>query len=51
MHEKAGEKVEQYQEQKREIKNVWGIRHVEVLQIVVGILRAVSKTEVDGLRS
>ena len=43
VHEKEGEKVEKYQELKREIKNVWGIRHVEVVPIVVGALAGVSK--------
>ena len=47
VHEKEGEKVEKYQELKREIKNVWGIRNVEVVPIVVGALGGVSK-RLDG---
>ena len=43
MHEKEGEKLEKYQELKREIKNIWGIIHVEVVPIVVGALGGVSK--------
>ena len=47
VHEKEGEKLEKYQELKREIKNIWGIRHVEVVPIVVGALGGVSK-RLDG---
>ena len=47
VHEKEGEKLEKYQELKREIKNIWGIRHVEVVPIVVGALEGVSK-RLDG---
>ena len=36
-----------YQELKREIKNIWGIRHIEVVPIVVGALGGVSK-RLDG---
>ena len=43
VHEKEYEKLEKYQELKREIKNIWGIRHVEVVPIVVGALGGVSK--------
>ena len=43
VHEKEGEKLEKYQELKREIKNIWGIRHIEVVPIVVGALEGVSK--------
>ena len=46
--EKEGEKMEKYQELKREIKNLWGIRHVEVVPIVVGALGGVSKRFIDG---
>ena len=38
VHEKEGEKLEKDQELKREIKNIWGIRHAEVVPIVVGAL-------------
>ena len=34
VHEKEGEKLEKYQELKREIKNIWGIRYVEVVPIL-----------------
>ena len=47
VHEKEGEKVEKYQKLKREIKNIWGIRHVEVVPIVVGALGGVNK-RLDG---
>ena len=47
VHEKEGEKLEKYQELKREIKNIWGIGHVEVVLIVVGALGGVSK-RLDG---
>ena len=47
VHEKEGEKLEKYQKLKREIKNIWGIRHVEVVPIVVGALGGVSK-RLDG---
>ena len=43
VYEKESEKVEKYQDLKREIRKLWGIRHVEVLLIVVGALGAVSK--------
>ena len=42
VHEKEYEKLEKNQELKREIKNIWGIRHVEVVPIVVGALGGVS---------
>ena len=47
VHEKEGEKLEKDQELKREIKNIWGIRHAEVVPIVVGALEGVSK-RLDG---
>ena len=43
MYEKEGEKIEKYQELKREIGNLWGIRHLEVVPAVVGALGVVSK--------
>ena len=43
VHEKEGEKVEKYQDLKREIKNLWRVRHVEVVPIVVGALGGVGK--------
>ena len=42
-YEKEGEKIEKYQELKREIRKVWGIRHLEVVPGVVGTLGFVSK--------
>ena len=47
VHEKEGEKLEMYQELKREVKNIWGIRHVEVVPIVVGAPGGESK-RLDG---
>ena len=43
VYKKESEKVEKYQDLKREIRKLWGIRHVEVLLIVAGALGAVSK--------
>ena len=42
-HEKEGEKIEKYQNFKREIETLWGIRQQEVVPVVVGALEAVSK--------
>ena len=36
------EKIEKYQDLKREIGRLWGIRHLEVVPVVVGVLRVVS---------
>ena len=35
-YEKEGEKIEKYQDLKREIGRLWGIRHLEVVLVVVG---------------
>ena len=43
VYKKESEKVEKYQDLKREIRKLRGIRHVEVLLIVAGALGAVSK--------
>ena len=43
VYEKEGEKTEKYQDLKREIGRLWGIRHVEVVPEVVGALGVVSK--------
>ena len=40
---KEGEKIEKYQDLKREIRRLWGIRHLEVVPAVVGALGVVSK--------
>ena len=54
VYEKEGEKIEKYQDLKREIGKLWGIRKQEVAPVVVGALRAVGKrldTWLDKLRS
>ena len=43
MYEKEGEKVEKYQYLEREIGRLWGIRHLEVVPVVVGALGVVRK--------
>jgi len=42
VYEKKGEKIDKYQDLKRGIGKLWGIKQQEVLPIVVGALRAVS---------
>ena len=42
MYEKEGEKIEKYQDLKREIARLWGIRHLEVVPVVLGALGVVS---------
>ena len=42
VYEKEGEKIEKYQDLKREIGRLWGIRHLEVILVVVGALGVVS---------
>ena len=42
-YEKEVEKIEKYQDLKREIGKLWGIRQQEVVPVVVGALGAVSK--------
>ena len=41
--EKENEKVEKYQDLKREIMKLWNLRRVEVIPVVVGALGAVIK--------
>ena len=43
MYKKEGKKIEKYQDLKREIGRLWGIRHLEVVPVVVGAVRAVRK--------
>ena len=43
VYKKEGEKIEKYQELKREIGKLWGIRHLEVVLVVVGALGVVNK--------
>ena len=43
MYEKEGEKIEKYQDLKREIGRLWGVTHLEVVPVVVGALGVVSK--------
>ena len=43
VYEKEGENIEKYQDLKREIGKLWGIRQQEVVPVVVGALGAVSK--------
>ena len=42
MYEKEGEKIEKYQDLKRKTGRLWGIRHLEVVPVVVGPLGVVS---------
>ena len=42
VYEKEGEKIEKYKHLKREIGRLWGIRHLEVVPVVVGALGVVS---------
>ena len=41
--EKEKEKIERYQEIKREIKRMWNIRSIKVIPVVVGALGSTSK--------
>ena len=43
VYEKESEKVQKYQDLKREIRKLWGITRVEVVLVVVDALGAVSK--------
>ena len=43
VYKKEGEKIDKYQDLKREIGRLWGIRHLEVVLVVVGALGVVSK--------
>ena len=42
MYEQEGEKIEKYQDLKREIERLWGIRHLEIVPVVVDALGGVS---------
>ena len=42
MYEQEGEKIENYQDLKREIERLWGIRHLEIVPVVVDALGGVS---------
>ena len=42
VYEKEGEKIEKYEDLKREIGRLWGIRHPELDLVVVGALGVVS---------
>ena len=42
VYEKEGDKIENYQDLKREIGRLWGIRHLEVVPVVTGTLGVVS---------
>ena len=50
VYEKQSEKVEKYQDLKKEIRKLWSIRRVKVVLVVVGELGAVSK-RLAGLTS
>ena len=42
VYEKEGEKIEKYQDRKREIGRLWEIRHLEVVPVVLGAHGVVS---------
>ena len=42
-HEKEIEKIEKYQNLKRELKRLWSLKKVEVVPVVVGALGCISK--------
>ena len=42
VYEKEGKKIEKYQDLKREIGRLWGIRHLEVVPVFLGALGVVS---------
>ena len=43
IREKGIEKIEKYQNLKRELKKLWSLKKVEVVQVVVGGLGCISK--------
>ena len=43
IHEKETEKIEKYQNSKRELKRLWSLKKVEVVPVVVGALGCISK--------
>ena len=46
VEEKEKEKVEKYQDLKREVRRLWKLRNVEIVPVVIGALGSVS-TEFD----
>ena len=42
VYEKEGEKIEKYEDLKRKIGRLWGIRHLEAVSVAVGALGVVS---------
>ena len=42
VEEKEKEKVEKYQDLKREIRRLWKLRNVEIVPVVIGVLGSVS---------
>ena len=46
VEEKEKEKVEKYQDLKREIRRLWKLRNIEIVPVVIGALGSVS-TEFD----
>ena len=43
LHEKEFEKIEKYQDLKWEIGRMWSVKSVDVVPVVVGALRSVTK--------
>ena len=43
VEEKEKEKVEKYQDLKKEIKRLWKLRNVEIVPVVIGVLGSVCK--------
>ena len=43
IHEKELEKVDKYQDLKREIRRLWGVKNVDVVPVVLGTLGSVTK--------
>ena len=50
VHEKDIEKIEKYQELKREIKRLWKLRTVQIVPVVVGALGSVTKRLRDFIK-
>ena len=50
VHEKEVEKIEKYQELKREIKRLWKLRTVQIVPVVVGALGSVTKRLRDFIK-
>ena len=48
IREKEIEKIEKYQNLKRELKRLWLLKKVEVVPVVVGALGALARAPVDG---